>query len=59
MDLTNVFTTIIEFMYRVFNLLYSHAKFTAFGYSVSMFDIIIVFILIGMVVSLFWKGAKA
>lgn len=58
MNLTNFFTTFFGFIFRLVDLLRS-ATFSAFGYSVSYFDVVIVFLFIFMVVSFFWKGAKA
>lgn len=59
MDVTSFFSSVIDFIADLFRLLDQKAVFTAFGQSVSVANIIGAFIIISMVISFFWKGAKA
>lgn len=58
-DLTDVFTFMVSIPQRLFELLRSQVVFTAFGFEVDLASIIIVFLILGMIVSIFWKGAKS
>ena len=59
MDVTNFFRSVIGFIGDLFTLLDSKAVFTAFGQSVSVLNILGAFVVLSMVISIFWKGAKA
>ncbi len=59
MDVTNFFQRVIGFIGSLFQLLDSKAVFTAFGQTVSVLNILGALVVLSMVISIFWKGAKA
>lgn len=59
MDVTNFFTRVISFIGDLFRILDQRAVFTAFGESVSVLNILGALVILSMVISIFWKGAKA
>lgn len=59
MDFGAFFGWLIQFWGSLFNFLDTAVIFTGFGVTVSYLDLIGAFTVIFMVVSLFWKGAKA
>lgn len=59
MDVTKFFQSVIGFIGSLFQLLDSKAVFTAFGQSVSVLNILGALVVLSMVISIFWKGAKA
>lgn len=59
MDVTNFFRSVIGFIGSLFQLLDSKAVFTAFGQTVSVLNILGALVVLSMVISIFWKGAKA
>lgn len=51
------FNLIAQFFREVWEKL-SAVTFSAYGFSVPFTSILVVFIIIGMVINVFWKGAK-
>lgn len=56
--MSNFFDLFINF-WRSLLLLLHGIKFNLFGYDVDFLSIVLSFFVIGFVVSLFWKGARA
>lgn len=52
------FLQFFSFMWQRIIFLFDSVKFDMFGYDVSLFGILFVLIIIGLLVSVFWKGAK-
>lgn len=57
-DLTSCFQFLIGIPFRLLEVLASHTAFVAFGVSVNYLSVVLAFIVVSMVVSLFWKGAR-
>lgn len=57
MDFLPVFDLIASFFKKAITVLQS-VDFSGFGVSVDLFDIVFSCIVISMVVSVFWKGAR-
>ena len=56
-DITAPIILLYQFFSRIFFVLNEHS-FDLFGYSVSIVDIVVSFILLSAVIAVFWKGAK-
>lgn len=57
-DLTSAFQTIISFMLGLIDKLAQKTAFSAFGLSVNWFSVVLAFLVVTMIVSIFWRGAK-
>lgn len=58
-DLTSVFQMIIGFMLDVINKVAEKTSFSAFGFTVNFWSVLLAFFVVTMVVSIFWRGAKS
>ncbi len=59
-NITGCFTLIVDFFWDFVTLLDSKVRFDFFGaLSISIVDIFVGFIILGFVISVFWRGAKA
>lgn len=55
--MTNFFRLIVAFWDAIFNLL-SEVQFSLYSYQVNLLDIMFVFLVLSMIISLFWKGGR-
>lgn len=59
-DITGCFTIIVDLLWDFVKLLDSKVVFRFFNTaSISILDIFVGFIILGFVISVFWRGAKA
>lgn len=50
---------IIDCFWDMFSVIDEKLQFYFFGYDISFMDILISFIVLGFIVSVFWRGVKA
>ena len=59
-DVTRCFMTIVNFFWDFVTLVDRKVRFDFFGaLSVSIIDIFVGFIILGFVITVFWRGAKS
>ena len=58
MDFTSFFQVFFGFVFGILELIRSYT-FNAFGFSFSYFDIVFACLITGMIITAFWKGARA
>lgn len=56
--MTEAITTIFQIFY-VFMRSLDGLSFELYGFEVKFYDVVFVFLVIGMVISMFWKGARS
>lgn len=57
--MTAVIKFLVDCFWQFYNLLNDKVVFNIFGYDVSLMGLFVGFIVLGFVVSVFWKGVKS
>lgn len=57
--MTDLFKFLVNCFWKFYNLLNDEVVFDFFGFEVSIMGLFVGFIVLGFVVSVFWKGVKS